>query len=784
MCHVLIVEDEIITGMSLQLELQRSGYSQVDVANTESEAIALFLLNHYDIVLMDINLEEGGSGINAAREITSVKQVPVIFVTAYANDATIEEAGKLFPYGYIVKPYDIREIKAVIQTALIRFNYDQEVIKSEAKLRVAVEAAEMGVMALNRSNNIITLDSTQTLKDKLDLAAVMSLEEFLALISEEDSQKLRPLLLSAKVNKQLIRLSTSDATQQRYLEIFLSDSLLEQGNTLVGAVRDVTEHERYLQEIQLSDYIFNNIQESVLLLDSDFTIKKVNPALSSATGFQQHELVGSHFFNLLQHNRANDFINFESINASREVVVQQKNDATFYALIAACSVETVSGMLNYIVMLTDISEIKKSNARLETMAYTDELTALYNRTFMNKVLKQPAQYFKTGQFAIIFVDLDLFKLINDTYGHVAGDEVLKEFAKRLTCQFRTTDYVIRHGGDEFVILVEGEHTESTLSQLANNINNALQCAFKVGTDEVVLTCSIGIAIGESHNEIELMLQQADIAMYEAKNSGRNSYRVYSEHYGEQVKYQLFIEQGLRKAIEQDKLQIWLQPVVNAASTIICFEALCRWHDSQAGFIPPLDFIPVAERSWLVMPMGLLVFKKACQCIRSMQEKYIDNIKINVNLSPKQVASTALPDMLQTLLNEFELTAQHFTLEITENVLQLPECIQTLDALRSMGFAIALDDFGTGYSNLARLKEFPLDIIKIDKSLVQGRFDNEERRIVCDSVLDMCQKLGFTIVVEGIETELHANYFKGFSDVLQQGYFHGKPHVDVFSFLTK
>jgi len=774
MSRILIVEDEIITGMSLQLELQRAGYQIVDIATSEKEAIALFREKQPDIILMDINLEEGGNGIEAAKAINRIRKVPIVFVTAYANDATINAAGNTFPYGYVVKPYDIREIIAVIQTALIRFEHDQNVIKSETKLRVAVEAAHIGVMEINRYKNCLTLVGTEALKKQLKISGIMPLDQFFQLLSEQDCARLKPVLFSAQLMKQTVRLRTSDESNPQYFEVFLSDTLLDHGETVIGAVRDVTEQERYLHEMELSDYIFNHMQESVLLLNSDLTVIKVNPALCHATGFAEAELQQMHFFSLISNDRVKDPSQLQPLLEGREVSVRRKDGSKFFALIAARTVKRESNPINYVVILTDISEIKKTTSRLEEMAYTDELTTLYNRSFMNKVLSDPVRYFPNGSFAIIFIDLDLFKLINDTYGHLAGDEVLKEVSRRLKCLFRSTDYLIRHGGDEFIILVEGEHTEQSITRLVTSIHEALHQAFTAGTEQVNLTCSIGIALSDTKNDVDVLLQQADIAMYEAKNSGRNSHRIYSEQYGEQVRYQLFLEQGLRRAIEQEKLQVWFQPVVDAHSVVVGYEALCRWHDEHAGFISPVDFIPVAERSWLIMPLGLLVFKKVCEYTISLHPTEHRNKKINVNLSPKQVASISLPNMLKNILDEFGLSADKFTLEITENVLQAEDSIQTLHELRALGFTIALDDFGTGYSNLARLKQFPLDIIKLNKSLVQGRFVDEDQRIVCDAVLNMCRQLGFTIVVEGIETKQQANYFREFNYVLQQGYFHGKP----------
>jgi len=783
MSRVLIVEDEIITAVSLQFELQREGYDCVDIATSEREAIKLFNSKRFDIILMDINLEEGGSGINAAKVISTIRKVPIVFLTAYANNAIIEEAATTFPYGYVVKPYDIREIKAVIATALSRFEQDQIIAKSEAKLRVAIDAARMGVMEIHRYDKWLKFESAEALKQALRINDAISLEQFFQLISDEDRKWLEDVIESARLSNKVIRLRTSDILNPQFLEVFFSGRLFDGEQTIIGAVRDVTEQERHLHEMELSDYIFANMQESVLLLGLDSRIVKGNPALCLATGYTDVELKNLSFFCLIGQERLDDPTQLNDIINRREISIVRKDGSRFFALIAARRIELESIAVNYVVMLTDISEIKKATDRLEEMAYSDSLTQLYNRTFLNNVLREPSNYFPGGHFAVIFIDLDLFKLINDTYGHMAGDQVLKEFSRRIIKLFRSTDFVIRQGGDEFVVLLEGEQTEERISAIVDNIHDVLRLPFDIGDEQITLTCSIGISLGADSSDADVLLQQADMAMYEAKNSGRNNHRIYDEKYGQDVKYQLFLEQGLRQAIEKETLTVWYQPVVDARSNIVGLEALCRWYDDVAGFVPPIDFISAAERSWLIMPLGMLVFKQACQLAQQIANANVLIDKINVNLSPKQVAVPRLPEMFHKVLNEYAVPASMFTFEITENVLQETESLRTLNELRAMGFTIALDDFGTGYSNFAQLKAFPIDIIKLDKSLVQGRFVDNDQRIVCDAVLGMCAQLGFTIVVEGIETEEQAHHFAKHADVLQQGYYHGRPQSDILRVLN-
>lgn len=423
--------------------------------------------------------------------------------------------------------------------------------------------------------------------------------------------------------------------------------------------------------------------------------------------------------------------------------------------------------------MTDITEIKNANARLTELAYKDELTGLYNRSFMNRILASPENYFKQKEFSLIFIDLDSFKLINDNLGHLAGDKVLQLFSQRLSQAMRSSDFVIRHGGDEFLALVNGHVTNNAIQQIVKKINQTLATPFEIESETLTLTCSIGIAFCQNGEDIHDLLRHADIAMYEAKRDGKNSYRIFDPLYAEKVRYQLFLEQGLRAAIDQKALEVWFQPIVDMHSNIVSYEALCRWHDEASGFISPEEFIPIAERSWLIYPLGLFVFEKACEFIKAVRETGAE-CRVNVNLSAKQVSNVSLSKIFCELLCKHKVSPHWVTLEVTESTLINNGNELILMSLKELGFGIALDDFGNGYSNLSRLREFPIDIIKLDKSLIQGRFTDQSMRIVTDAVQNMCLALGYTLTVEGVETRHQYEHFAQSEKVLQQGYFHGKP----------
>jgi diguanylate cyclase (GGDEF)-like protein/PAS domain S-box-containing protein len=779
MTRVLIVEDEPLSSMSLEMELTAVGYECVGIATSEEEAVHQFNEAHPDLVLMDINLEEGGSGIEAAKQINAIKKVPIVFVTAYASDDIIRQTGFTYPYGYVVKPYNIREVKAVIETALRRFEYEQETVKSQAKLSIAIKAADLGVWELNHQSKVMRISGIDHLKRYFRNHDQLLLDEFLELIVDEDRSTIAHILESGSSLDQKIRLKQMDENnlqddRVRWLELYVGDTKLEDGKVKIGAIKDVTQLQEDMQSLALSDSIFHNMREGVALVNEQGIIQKANPALCEATGYSISELINSNFTHFIDHNRSDDITSINVlIKEQQESTIRRKDGSFFYALVSTQEVEFSSNGSQFVVIVTDISEIKSANDRLTELAFKDELTGLYNRSFMNRILAAPENYFSRKEFSLIFIDLDSFKLINDNLGHIAGDKILQLFSRRLVKAMRTSDFIIRHGGDEFVALINGHANESAITEIVKKINVALEQPFVIESESLTVTCSIGIAFCQNGENIHDLLRHADIAMYEAKRAGRNSFRIFDPLFAEKVRYQLFLEQGLRAAIENKKLEVWFQPIVDAHCNVVSYEALCRWQDENAGFISPEEFIPIAERSWLIYPLGLFVLEQACEFVKLMRSRGQD-CKVNVNLSVKQVANVSLSEVFCEIVNKHGVSPQWITLEVTESALINEGNEAILKSLKQSGFTIALDDFGNGYSNLSRLREFPIDIIKLDKSLIQGRFEEQSIQIVTDAVQDMCLRLGYSLTVEGIETKQQFEHFSSAPSVLQQGYFHGKP----------
>lgn len=777
MSSLLIVEDEQIVALSLKIELESLGYQVVGIANNENEAITLFKEKQPDLVLMDINLESGGSGINAAKQINEIKNVPIIYVTAYANDDIIASANTANPIGYIVKPYNLREVRAVIETALNRFKYEDEITSSEARLKLAIEAANLNVWEYNPEAEHLVFTGTEMLSQYFGHLSPLPFNEFLSMVHEQDKWKIESLLKDGQKSNYKIRVFSPSSNEQYWFEVYTSDIKLQSGKTSIGAMKDVTETETYIRELKISKSVFSHIADGIIVLDKTGKITKANPAFCKLIGYQLSDIIQKDYHNIIKRERADERhkIPLDALCTQREETFKTASGELFYALVNGRLVTHHDQNDELVMIVTDISELKMAERKLQYQAYRDELTGMYNRTYMNRAFANPHEFFDSGKFTLMFIDLDSFKLINDTYGHSYGDAILTEFAWRLKHLFRSSDIMIRHGGDEFVLMLDGQLSRQDITRIAESINHTIAEPFKGQDVSISLTCSIGIAQWDDGiKDTADLMKRADIAMYAAKNNGKNEFKFYQDDMGSSAQYQLFLEQGLKQAIENAILELWFQPIFDHQGRITSAEGLCRWRDKATGFISPSDFIPVAEASWLIFPLGELMLQKTCDAVREIQGKNHKNIKLGLNLSAKQLSNPSLPARFKEIIASNQVAASCITLEITETALTDSPARETIRQLREIGFSVALDDFGRGYSSLELLQQFELDILKIDKVFIDGIPEDSKAQKVCEHMINLSKSLGYKVVVEGIESEKQSNYFAKDSEIYQQGFYHAKP----------
>jgi diguanylate cyclase (GGDEF)-like protein/PAS domain S-box-containing protein len=430
---------------------------------------------------------------------------------------------------------------------------------------------------------------------------------------------------------------------------------------------------------------------------------------------------------------------------------------------------------------TEITERKRIDEQLRHDAMHDALTDLPNRACLLDRLQTAIERNKRHEeflFAVLFLDLDHFKLINDSLGHSTGDQLLIEAANRLRECVRGTDTVARLGGDEFVVLLEDLDGAHSVTHAAQRMLQGLGSPCELNGHEIVISASIGIAISSTgYDYPEALLRDADIAMYRAKALGKSRYEIFDTAMGDEIVKRLALEMDLRRAIERRELELHYQPIVSLGEkTTTSFEALLRWPHPRRGMVHPSEFIPLAEETGLIVPIGEWVLSTACAQARAWQDQGIASPRISVNLSSRQFLQPDLADMVARVLRDTGLDARCLKLEITESLLMqnVDGAVATLETLKTMGVRLAIDDFGTGYSSLAYLKRFPIDQLKIDQSFVRDITTDPDDAAIASAVIAMARSMKLEVVAEGVETEAQLDFLSSEGCHKVQGYYFSPP----------
>jgi diguanylate cyclase (GGDEF)-like protein/PAS domain S-box-containing protein len=557
------------------------------------------------------------------------------------------------------------------------------------------------------------------------------------------------------------------------------------------------------QNFQQTIGVMEVAPEAIIISDAQGRIVRANVQTQKLFGYNADELPGQPIEILVSEGLRKDYVDYRrdyvyspiagDMDTRNDVVASRKDGTQFPVDIRRGTLNTAQGLL-VITAIRDISERKQFEAQIIQQATHDALTNLPNRAFFRDFLGRAMGQAERSEklLAVIFLDLDGFKNINDTLGHEAGDALLGIVARRLVATLRKDDVVARQGGDEFTILLQGINVYQDIVQIAEKILAAIAMPVQYKTHEIHITASIGITIYPFDDvEPENLLRNADTAMYEAKQAGKNNFRFYTAEMNSVIRERMEIEQGLRRALQENQFELYYQPQAGIQHLeTIGMEALLRWHHPELGMIPPAKFIPVAEESGLIVPIGEWVLRTACRQISAWRAAGLPALKMAVNLSARQFREAKLLDTIKSILDECGLSAHAnaLELELTESMVMqnVEEHVVTLNKLHAMGVQISIDDFGTGYSSLSYLKRFPIHTLKIDQSFVRGLTEDAEDAAIATAIVTLGHSLKLKVIAEGVETAEQLALLRGIGCDKIQGYYLSRPlpRAEMEAFLRR
>lgn len=573
------------------------------------------------------------------------------------------------------------------------------------------------------------------------------------------------------------------------------------------------ESENYAMQIRLQEseklhrYMVNKSPDIVYMLDSNGFFTFVNKRIETLLGYARNEIIGKHYSYIVHeddHERARYTFNERRAhnrsggNVNVELRLKCKNNDTakhFDTRILPIEINSVgvynlnSDMQNQKFIGTygiarDITDRIEAEEIIRFQAYHDMLTRLPNRTLLQDRLHQAITHAKRNntRLAVLFLDLDRFKVVNDTLGHLVGDKLLQAVSMRLKKCIRECDTLGRIGGDEFTLLLPEIKSSDDSEHVAQKIISALKDPFCISGHEFFVSASIGIAhYPEDGQSMETLIKHADIAMYHVKGNGKDGYEFFAHTMNEVYSRHMSLENDLRRALQHNQFQIYYQPQINIETNeIFAMEALIRWNHPVQGLVSPTEFMSIAEETGLIQPIGDWVLRQACEDLRLWRQAGLMDIRIAVNLSVSQLDQEDVVTNIISTLKQNNIPGDRFEIEITENVLMkdMDNCITKLSKLNDYGIKIAIDDFGTGYSSLSYLKKLPIDTIKIDRSFIHDMHNSDEDSSIIIAIIAMAKGLNLNIISEGVETEEQLEQLRAWRCKNVQGFLFGRPMADT------
>jgi len=691
---------------------------------------------------------------------------------------------------------------------------ERAVQNTRAKLQAALASMTDAVFITDAAGRLIEFNHAfatfHRFRSKLECGP--TLEEYRAVIDVFLPQGEPVPLEFWPVSRALRGESATDAeytlrrkdTDESWVGSFSYSPIRGQSGAIAGSVvsaRDITEQKRAVEAMRASEARYRtafqtSIDAIAITRLSDGKYIEVNQKLIDILGYDRQEIIGRTALELEiwanRHDRANltEGLAQRSVCRDLQAEFRRKSGNLFWGIVSASLIE-IDGESCILSVVRDISEAKQAEEQIRNLAFFDPLTGLANRRLLMEQLRKSMAFSSRShrKRGLLIADLDDFKTLNDTLGHETGDLLLREVARRVESCVREIDTVSRLGGDEFVVLLEdlGETEEDAASHaktIAEKILNHLDRPYQLDGRECVSTCSIGITVfGDNHENINEVLKQADIAMYQAKGAGRNTIRFFAPELQTAVNARASMEEDLRQAIKAGEFVLYYQPQIENRR-LVGAEALVRWNHPRLGMLPPSEFIPLAERTRLILPLGTWVLETACKQIAVWAgDKRTAEIVVAVNISALQLRQPDFVDAVMKALYRTGANPRNLKLELTESMLveNVEDVIAKMTDLKSHGLQFSVDDFGTGYSSLTYLKRLPLDQLKIDRSFVRDLLVDSSSGAIAQTIISLGRTMGLSVIAEGVETEEQRNLLAELGCHSYQGFLFSRPlPVDEFT----
>jgi len=562
---------------------------------------------------------------------------------------------------------------------------------------------------------------------------------------------------------------------------------------------DITKYIKQQEELKESAIVFENTQEGILVTDKNWNILSVNQAYEKFSGYKKEELIGNkpNIITLAKHDR-----NFYKKVSSKlklndhwkgKVFDIGKDDAVIPTWLNITAVRDEKGVISkYISIHTNLQEIVDTQEKADYLAYHDRLTGLPNRIRLEEHLTHVLDVARRNDLtlSVLFIDLDRFKIINDTLGHQIGDRLLQTVSSRIKSVLRQSDMLARMGGDEFVVVLETAQNKNSAAFVCNKILEVIKDPIVISEHKLNTTASIGVAMyPDDGDNLITLVKHADAAMYHAKNKGKNTFEYYNKQLSIDVHDQLQIEQALKNAVIKDELYLHYQPQYTLnTKRLKSLEALVRWENKELGFVSPAMFIPIAEESGAIIEIGDFIFERACKDFMNFKEVNKELEYIAINISSVQFRNPDFISNIKSIIEKVGISPRQIELEITERyIMDFNESnMSLLDELKDIGFKMSIDDFGTGYSSMSYLNKLPIDTIKIDKAFIDGIPNDNSNTQISKTIINLAKSLGYKTVAEGIEEEEQSVVLKELGCDLAQGYLYSKPksYTEILKILEK